>query len=346
MYAANCGDYESAAALIKAGADVNAEDKRKFTPLVFAVGTDHPSAKIVQLLLESGARRDLGLEWARKYRNPGVMAALGQTLRAADATQSTTRFALFHAGGAGSSIQDSIARALSSSMPSSISYTNKGGCIACHAQLFSAMAICTGKPFCGEKRWGIQEAKAVVSPGDYGNFNSGFELGIDTAVFFPEHHMLANTAAELPINIVTDARVHYLLACQSVEGDWQTGEVARSPLSEGNIPSTARALKAICYHSPAGIQTEIDEHVSRGANWLTKAEPLTTDDRAFQILGLRWAGREAPANRVKELIKKQRSNGGWGQTDQLDTDACNSAGFAGAARSGDAGVEPGVQTRR
>ena len=41
----------------------------------------------------------------------------------------------------------------------------------------------------------------------------------------------------------------------------------------------------------------------------------------MQILGLVWAGHTAPAGRVKELVGKQRTDGGWGQTDYHQSDA-------------------------
>ena len=41
----------------------------------------------------------------------------------------------------------------------------------------------------------------------------------------------------------------------------------------------------------------------------------------MQILGIAWAGRKPPANRVQQLIGKQRLDGGWGQTGNLPSDA-------------------------
>ena len=41
----------------------------------------------------------------------------------------------------------------------------------------------------------------------------------------------------------------------------------------------------------------------------------------MQLLGIRWANIAAPQDRVKELIALQRANGGWGQTENLPTDA-------------------------
>jgi ankyrin repeat protein len=44
--AAEQGDYETVQALIKAGAEIDAKDVRGATPLVFAVATDHPNARV------------------------------------------------------------------------------------------------------------------------------------------------------------------------------------------------------------------------------------------------------------------------------------------------------------
>jgi hypothetical protein len=41
----------------------------------------------------------------------------------------------------------------------------------------------------------------------------------------------------------------------------------------------------------------------------------------MQILGITWAGRKAPADRVQHVVAKQRSDGAGGQTDNLPSDA-------------------------
>src|SRR5207248_8225415 len=63
------------------------------------------------------------------------------------------------------------------------------------------------------------------------------------------------------------------------------------------------------------------ERVERAAKWLEAAEPRTTEDRTMQILGISWAGRKAPAGRVAQLLSRQHADGGWGQTDNLASDA-------------------------
>ena len=53
------------------------------------------------------------------------------------------------------------------------------------------------------------------------------------------------------------------------------------------------------------------------------AKPATTEDRAFQILGLVWAGGNKDTVRTAAcgLIAEQRPNGGWAQHASLASDA-------------------------
>ena len=43
--------------LLKAGANVNAQDVRGMTPLMFAVASDTPNLEIIRMLIEAGASR-------------------------------------------------------------------------------------------------------------------------------------------------------------------------------------------------------------------------------------------------------------------------------------------------
>jgi squalene cyclase len=58
---------------------------------------------------------------------------------------------------------------------------------------------------------------------------------------------------------------------------------------------------------------------------LMKAHPVTTEDRAFQLLGLGWAGvkgnNEIIKKAVRNLLAEQRSDGGWSQLASLASDA-------------------------
>jgi hypothetical protein len=63
--------------------------------------------------------------------------------------------------------------------------------------------------------------------------------------------------------------------------------------------------------------------VQLAARWLAKAQPKTTENRAFQLLGLGWAGvnKEVIRKAARELLAEQRPDGGWAQLPSLASDA-------------------------
>jgi ankyrin repeat protein len=74
---------EMARLLIQRGADVNHVDKKGMTPLLYAASIDFGGSRLIQLLLESGARPDAStkegltaLALARKYNNTSLLPVL------------------------------------------------------------------------------------------------------------------------------------------------------------------------------------------------------------------------------------------------------------------------------
>src|SRR5579871_2303199 len=78
------GPTELVTTLMDAGAKVNVQDYRGFTPLMLAAATDRANPEIVRLLLARDAERqpktragETVSEWAAKYGDPAVLRALG-----------------------------------------------------------------------------------------------------------------------------------------------------------------------------------------------------------------------------------------------------------------------------
>ena len=58
-------------------------------------------------------------------------------------------------------------------------------------------------------------------------------------------------------------------------------------------------------------QTDYDEAVARAVRWLEKAQPTSTEDHAFKILGLIWGkgSHSAIQRTAQELLARQQSDG-------------------------------------
>src|ERR1017187_8190018 len=139
-------------ALLDAGADVKARDIRDMTPLMLSVASESQDAAVLRLLLQAGAdinakskAGETALDWARKYGNSDVMAALdghtglpnlrgGQDMpRPAPATRLLRRLGLDSALG---SVQ--VATALLER--TSAEFFKQSGCVGCHHQPMAIMA--------------------------------------------------------------------------------------------------------------------------------------------------------------------------------------------------------------
>lgn len=358
MMSASLGDYEATEALVKAGANVNAKDVRGCNPLVFAVATDHPSPKVVRLLLDKGAERTQALEWARRYRNPAILAVLGLRPEKAVVQDAGARLAaLPAANNAKRTVREAITLALNRSQPAAANFLSTGGCVSCHSQHLTGVAVSAAKALGIQANYELEAQQALATTKIQASMAQDLLQLVDppSLPIGMEYAFMQMAAAGQTPSLVSDAMVHYIAAYQTEKGDWQEAAQTRPPQEDGNISATARAIRALHAYPSPGMQTELDTRVTRAANWLSGAVPVNMEDRAMQVLGLAWAGRKAPAKRVQELIARQRADGGWGQTDNLPTDAyatgealwaLHEAGISPVSPIFQRGVEYLLRTRR
>ncbi len=118
-----------------------------------------------------------------------------------------------------------------------------------------------------------------------------------------------------------DSLLFHILALQRKEGDWPNYGASRPPIEDGGFSHTAKGILVLKQNMLPGRKAEFEDRISRAANWLRNASPISMEDRTMQLLGIRWAGEKAPEDRVKQLIAMQHANGGWAQAEGLATDA-------------------------
>jgi ankyrin repeat protein len=314
LFAAGQGNYEAVEALVKAGADVNAKDVRNATPLVFAVATDHANPEIVKLLLARGAEKQPALDWVRRYNDPRILPLFGLTA-AKPAGDSMSESPL--------GVREAVAKALAISQPPATKFLATGGCLSCHAEHLNGLAVSAAKPLGIKADYELEAREARATATLRGGIEQQlFQVqdpaaGVDSQQF----SLMQMAASGIAPTLATDSLVHHIAAMQRKEGDWPNYGTPRPPLEDGGFSHTAKGIRALKLYSIPARKEEFDSRIARAAAWLEKSEPATTEDRSMQILGIAWAGRSAPSNRVQQLIAKQRPEGGWGQTDNLRADA-------------------------
>jgi hypothetical protein len=283
---------ENVRALIERGADVNAKTVDGTTALDFALRQGDPA--VVQLLRKAGAKEgDASLK-------PAVKPKAARSARGA------------------------IDRSLPLLQRSDVAFMKRSGCVSCHNNNLTAMTIAAARKqgvVIDEGVAGAQRsAIAEYIEGNRERYLQGIPIAgaADTAAYI----LLGLAAEACPPDLATDAIARYLKSRQRADGGWRNFG-GRPPIESSDIQNTATAMRAIQVYGPKAQRAEYDKAVQLASSWLEKAQPKTTEDRTFQILGLMWAGgkQEVARKLALELLRAQRSDGGWAQSASLTSDA-------------------------
>ncbi|HWC98437.1 MAG TPA: ankyrin repeat domain-containing protein [Candidatus Sulfopaludibacter sp.] len=328
MFAApGCG-VDTIKTLLDAGAKINEQDDRHMTPLMFSVASEHQDLAVVNLLLKSGAELDskstmgeTALDWARKFGNPQVIAALEKAGAHPGDPFSPPRRKAASPRTASQAAQTALALL----QRSNAEFFKQSGCVGCHNQPIGVAAYgvarAHGLPL--DEAAAKQDLATMNSENFRGRENAlegmGGGGGTDTSAYF----LFSMAQAKAPADAKTDSAVVYMASAQHRDGAWRLEGVSRAPIQEGTISRTVLAVRALQVYGLPARRAEFDARVARARDWLLEAKAETNDDFAMQTLGLHWMGASAgKVNGVaKALIAAQRPDGGWAQNRNLSSDA-------------------------
>jgi ankyrin repeat protein len=314
--------------LLDRGADAKfAEDGLGITTLMYAAISEGAPVEKVKALIERGAEVNAktadgttAIDFASRQGNQEVV----QLLRKAGAKESDTSPKPALKPKPATSARAAIDRSIPLLQRSDVAFMSKSGCVSCHSNNLTAMTVAAARKRGVVVDDGIARAQRSAIAGYIEGNRERYLQGIpiagaaDTAAYI----LLGLAAEACPPDPATDAIARYLKFRQSANGSWPTFG-GRPPLESSDIQGTATALRAIQVYMPKAQRAEYGKSVQIAAEWLAKAQPKSTEDRAFQLFGLIWAGgkQEIVQKAARDLLKEQRSDGGWAQTPSLPSDA-------------------------
>jgi ankyrin repeat protein len=321
------GPPELVKLLIYSGANIDARDARGMTSLMLAVSTDRPNVEIIRLLLAKGAdpsirskRGETTFDWANKFHDPEVLDALKMTSAAIPVAKSTVAITNRN----NTEIKASVEKSLALLQNTNGRFINTGGCVACHGQNLTGMAASVARAHGARVDDKLDAEMARNTAVLQGGLEQLFLQLVDPppGVEGMEYSLLHMGESHIPASRAVDAAVLYIAARQREDGNWPylAGGVPRPPIQDGDFFSTAIGIRCLQLYKIPGRGMEFQEQVRRAGMWLNNAQPLSTEDRVMQLLGLQWAGMPAES-RTKELLALQRDDGGWAQTPWLQSDA-------------------------
>ncbi len=332
MDAAALSDIATMNAILKAGAQVNAQDDRKMTALMMAVATDRAEPAKVRRLIDSGAdvnvadrNGEMALDWARKFRNPEVVGMLLQ----AGAKEKGLRAAPVRPDGYSPDAKEAIERASKLLAKSSEDFFREGGgCLGCHHQPFA------GRAFAALKAEGLtpeprlrrifmdgviaDRARELNMQPLLNTGGGGYDGGL--------YQLVAMAELGEPASDITDAMTHMIAVSQQPSGVW-TLSGSRPPLQESDITRTRMAIQVLKTYGWPARKPEFELRIANAGKWLLTAPGYTTLDEADRLAGLWMAGQ--PVATLKsvsaKLVALQRADGGWAQSANLESDAYGTA---------------------
>ena len=348
------GPADLVKALIAAGANVNVKDARGMTPLMMAVSTDHGDIEVVKALLAAGAdpnakslAGETVLDWAQKAGETPVVAELKRA-RAIGSPMAVHQIP----AAAPTDTKAAVARGVALLERSSGTFFVNGACGACHAQNVTDVAVMSARRHGVTIDNAAAAQRAAGAAGQFASIASGLLERVDGPAIDIQLYTLNGFAAgSYPADRATDALVANVVAQQLADGRWHIGGIPRPPIEDGDFSRTALGVRALKTYGIPGRAAEMSERTKRATAWLQSTKPLTNEDRSFRLLGLAWGGSSVEVVRraATELAATQRTDGGWGQRDEMASDAY-ATGLAlyalresSALTASDAAIQKGVK---
>lgn len=338
---------EMAKYLLKRGADVDLKDAvNEFTPLHWAAGSERSNSKLVETLLKNGANPNaeggapvdafMGIPQtplliAKKRNHTAITGAL----LAAGASDKKLKPSATVEVQDGEVSDQTLRAALRAAIPpleetatfskgAYLRHSSKQDCVSCHQQYMPL----TSFAFAKDAGIPVNLSREAEVLDMVRRDNTNLVEITAQSTFHPEpghgygYALLTMAAQNQPPSPEIDAMIHHLLVIQDREGQWHNN-LPRPPLQTSDFAPTALAIRALNTYGFPGRNAEIKERVARARKWLATAKPTNTEERAYHLLGLAWAGESQHTlhGLADALIKEQRANGGWAQLATLEPDA-------------------------
>ncbi|HEY7388938.1 MAG TPA: ankyrin repeat domain-containing protein [Bryobacteraceae bacterium] len=226
-------------------------------------------------------------------------------------------------------VHGAVTRALPLIERSAANFVARRACVSCHHNILPIILLHMAR----ERGFRIDNAVlGSVEQKTFRQLRGGSAL--DTAVEAttlsdptPDDSFLLMAAHAVGIapDAVTGVYAHRLLHWQR-EDHWVTSDF-RPPHSSSLFTASATAVRAIRLYLPPELQPEGKTAIEQARQWLAATHPASTEDAAFRVMGLVWAG-AAPAlipsgieAARRDLLRMQHEGGGWSELPGYQEDA-------------------------
>ena len=310
------------------GVDVNARDPEGHTLLMMASASDRIPDTLVKSLIDKGAdinakgpRGETALDLAKQRGNTPVVdllvkAGVKESLAPVPAGRAKPS----------SSAREAVERVLPLLQKSDAAFLSKSGCVSCHNNTLAAMTVSAARKsgIAVNEQTAQKQLKIIASTVEAWRERLLQGIGIPGDSDTVSYILMGMAAEKYPADATTDAMAKFVKDQQWPDGHWQI-LAHRPPIESSDVQVTAASMRALQLYAPKSLRADYDKAVQKTVEWLKKAQPASTEESAFQIMGLRWGGVSAGDSSVQKAVRnltaQQRADGGWSQIPTLTSDA-------------------------
>jgi N-acyl-D-amino-acid deacylase len=221
-------------------------------------------------------------------------------------------------------IAAAIERGLTVAQTAARNYPTHRECFSCHHQTLPALAMVAARdagyeidaPLLAEQ---LQFTRTFFE-GKAELLASGGHIGGRAATVSYGLWMLDLCDADA--DDVSDALVANLLAQQREDGRWSPPS-NRPPLEVSDVSCTLFSAYGVQKFARDERRDAADAAVERARSWIRSAERVDHEDRVAHLWALHLFEDDSAAfaSTRDDLLSRQRADGGWSQTDDMESDA-------------------------
>ena len=219
-----------------------------------------------------------------------------------------------------------VTRALPIIQRSAASFASQRACVSCHHNSLAVFTLRLAQQRCfsvDSKTLDAVEARTFRELRNANAFDDAVQVAnLSDPTPNDSYLLMAARAAGVRPDLTTGVYARRIARWQREDGHWITSDF-RPPHSSSVFTATATAVRAVQTYLPDESSALRIESVRRAREWLVNTPPRSTEDSAFRVMGLVWA--DASPEEIgaagRELIGRQRSDGGWSQRPGYDSDA-------------------------
>ena len=310
---------------LERGASIDARDASGRSMLMIAAASEAMPVDAIKALLarkmnvnERNALGETPLTLARRHGETPVVKLL------LDAGASDEALPPAPAASPATSVRQALERAVPLLQRSDVAFLRKSGCVSCHNNSLTPLALSAARKL-GVKSDETVESSQAKKIGAY--LETWRERALQ-GVSIPgeadtvSYILVGLAAAQYPPDIATDAHAILVKRAQAADGRWRIF-ASRPPIESSDVQVTALSMRALQAYAPRTRKAEFDRSIANAAVWLRSATVRTTEERAFQLLGMSWSStpRSQMEPAARGLLAQQRQDGGWAQLPTMTSDA-------------------------